>query len=577
MTKRNAVDGFVPRRSPGVIGEAHTSGERKLPRPDIANGLQRRVSVQHQKMPTHITRPAHEGNGLVPTGSEQHGLTRADIDDSLNQIDADASHAKSKPVKHKRGSFKSQRKRVVKSVLIFLVLVGLIVGGWVGVKALIASKAVFKGDIFGLIQQKKLQQDANGRTNVLIVGTSEDDPGHEAGHLTDSIMVLSIDQTNKNAYMISVPRDLRVQYGMACTPGYAGKINVFFGCVNDDWSSDAAETERQAETRKFIGNILGLELQYSVHVNYTVMRDVVKAIGGITVTIESRDPRGQMDSNFDWKCKGGNAWASRATMIKNCPPSGHFIDYPNGPVELDAEHALYLAQARGDIAPTYGFEQSNFDREKNQQKIIVAIKEKSMSTGTLTNLSKVTGLIDALGGNLRTNFDTSEIRTLMSLGQDIQSSAIQSVSLVDAQPALFGSSGGDVIPAAGAYNYTSIQAYIKKKILATGISKEDAHVIVLNASGVAGAAQIESDKLTALGMTVDAIGNAPAAINAKENTIYQVSKTAKAKTVEKLSKLYSATPKVVTSVSGVTIGEDTDYVIILVEANTSATGNTTTQ
>lgn len=63
--------------------------------------------------------------------------------------------------------------------------------------------------------------------------------------------------------------------------------------------------------------------QYSVHVNYTVMRDVVKALDGITVTIESRDPRGQMDSNFDWKCKGGNAYASQATMIKNCPPSGH--------------------------------------------------------------------------------------------------------------------------------------------------------------------------------------------------------------------------------------------------------------
>lgn len=150
------------------------------------------------------------------------------------------------------------------------------------------------------------------------------------------------------------------------------------------------------------------------------MRDVVKALDGITVTIESRDPRGQMDSNFDWKCKDGNAYASLATMKKNCPPNGHFIDYPNGPVKLDAEHALYLAQARGDIAPTYGFEQSNFDREKNQQKILVAIKEKAMSGGTLTNLGKVSGLVDALGNNLRTNFDTSEIRTLMSLSQIIE-------------------------------------------------------------------------------------------------------------------------------------------------------------
>lgn len=564
MTKHNAVDGFVPRRSSDMIGDGRGSTERKLPRPDMSNGIQRRIPVQQEQK----SAPNETESRLMPTS---HGLTRSDIDESLSQIDDDKTTDK-KPAR-KRGGFRSQRRRVVKSLLIFFVLIALLVGGWIGIKTLIASRNVFKGDLFGLIQQKKLQQDANGRTNILIVGTSEDDPGHEGAHLTDSIMILSVDQTNKNAYMISIPRDLRVQYGMACTSGYAGKINAYFNCVNEDWDSESAETERQTKTREFIGDIVGLDLQYSAHVNYTVMRDVVKALGGITVTIESRDPRGQMDSNFDWKCKGGNAYASRATMIKNCPPNGHFIDYPNGPVNLDAEHALYLAQARGDIAPTYGFEQSNFDREKNQQKIIVAIKEKAMSTGTVTNLSKVTGLIDALGNNLRTNFETSEVRTLMSLAQDIPSSAIQSVSLVDATPSLFGSLGGDVIPAAGTYDYTAIQAYIKKKVYATGISREDPHVIILNASGVAGAAQVESDKLTALGMTVDAIGNVPEGASVTSNTIYQVSKDAKTKTAEKLSQLYGTKPKVVTEVPGVTVGDETNYVIVLVTANTSATGN----
>lgn len=569
MTKRNAIDGFVPRRSPGVIGETRASSERKLPRPDMTNGLQRRAPVERSQMPVHI--PAQKHNGLTPTNAQNHGLTRADIDDSLSQIDAEQASTK-KAKTTRRGSFKSQRRRITKSIAIFLLLVGLLVGGWVGVKALLASRTVFKGDIFGLIQQKKLQQDANGRTNILILGTSEDDPGHQGAHLTDSIMVLSVDQTNKNAYMISIPRDLQVKYGRACNSGYSGKINEFFNCVNQDWDSDAAETERQTETRKFMGDILGLDIQYSTHVNYTVMRDVVGALGGITVTIESRDPRGQMDSNFDWKCRGGNAYASRATMIKNCPPNGHFIDYPNGPVNLDAEHALYLAQARGDAAPTYGFEQSNFDREKNQQKILVAIKEKAMSGGTLTNLSKVTGLIDALGSNLRTNFETSEIRTLMSLAQDIQSSAIQSVNLIDSDILT-----GDAQPAAGLYNFTALQAYIKKKIYATGISKEDPHVIILNASGVAGAAQVESDKLTALGMTVDAIGNAPASMTVTTNTIYRVSKTGKVKTAAKLGELYGASPKVVEEVPGVTVGAETNYVIILVKANTSATGNTTAE
>ncbi len=559
MAKKPTLDGFVPRRSPGLVGEPFSAHDRKLP-PAARGGLERRQTSEAavRKVPTTTLAP-----------SEQHGLTRQDVDDSLREID----EQEVKPSKqHTRGRIKSRRRRIIKWAMIVILLAVLVGGALLGIKTLIASKSVFKGDIFGLIQQKKLKQDASGRTNVLILGTSEDDPGHEGAHLTDSIMVLSVDQTNKNAYMISIPRDLQVKYGRACNSGYAGKINEFFNCINDDWSSESAETERQSETRTFIGDILGLEIQYSAHVNYTVMRDVVKALDGITVTIESRDPRGQMDSNFDWKCKGGNAYASLATMKKNCPPNGHFIDYPNGPVKLDAEHALYLAQARGDIAPTYGFEQSNFDREKNQQKILVAIKEKAMSGGTLTNLGKVSGLVDALGNNLRTNFDTSEIRTLMSLGQDIQSSAIQSVNLIDSDIMT-----GDAQPAAGLYNFTQLQAYIKKKIYATSISKEDPHVIILNASGVAGAAQVESDKLTALGVTVDAIGNAPAGMTVTTNTIYHVGKTTKAKTAEKLSALYGATPKVATSVPNVTVGDSTDYVIILVKANTSATGNTTAQ
>ena len=157
-----------------------------------------------------------------------------------------------------------------------------------------ASSHIFKGDIFGLIQQKELKADSNGRSNILLLGTSEDDPGHEGSYLTDSIMILSISQSKKDAYMISIPRDLYVKYRRSCNSGNAGKINEYFNCVNSDWSSTEAEDERQAASRKFFGNIVGLDLQYSVHVNYTVLRDLVSALGGIKVTIESRDPRGQM-------------------------------------------------------------------------------------------------------------------------------------------------------------------------------------------------------------------------------------------------------------------------------------------
>ncbi len=559
MTQRPSIDGFVPRRSVnnGASSVESQRGSEGLVRSELS-GLKREDASQV---------------GLVRPGKDPEAksisLVRADIDESLKSIDEpqlqEGRHGRHK--KHDKKP-KSRRRRIIKWVIVALLLAVFVVGGWMAYKTLANTGAVFKGGLLGLVQHEPLKQDSTGRTNILILGTSEDDPGHPGGYLTDSLMVLSVSQDKKDAYMISIPRDLYVKYGRACNSGYAGRINEFFNCVNDDYASEAAEDERMSEARKFFGEIVGLDLQYSVHVNYTVMRDIVAALDGITVTIESRDPRGQMDSNFDWKCKGGDARASLATMKKNCPPSGHFIDYPNGPVKLDAEHALYLAQARGDIAPTYGFEQSNFDREKNQQKILVAIKEKALNGGTLADLGKVSGILDALGKNLRTNFETKEVQTLVDLAKNIDSNAIQSISLIDAEPPLVQTSNVNgmsvVIPAEGLYQYGALQAYIQKKINSNPLTREEARVMVLNASGTAGAAQTEANKLTDLGMIVEFVGNAPESSVAGKNTIYRVATKPKSATETKLKQLYSvAQVTVATTIPGVTLGEETEYVIIL--------------
>lgn len=440
-------------------------------------------------------------------------------------------------------------------------------------KAFRATGNVLNGNFFDIVQHEPLKEDANGRSNFLLLGTSEDDPGHEAGYLTDSIMILSIDQTNKNAYTYSIPRDLYVDYGTACLTGYRGKINVYFSCVNDGTDA-AAEQDRLTKTRKFIGNIVGMDIQYAVHVNYTVMRDVVKAIGNkITVKIESRDPRGVMDSNFNWKC--GATYYER---IQKCPPDGNYIQYPNGEVTLDAEHALYLAQARGDIAPTYGFEQSNFDRERNQQKILVAIRDKALSAGTLTNLGAVTGLIDALGNNLRTNIETKEIRTLMQLGQDIKSEDIQSIDLYSTDNPIFttgpiAGAGSSVYPKAGIYNYTDLRAFLKKKLSSNPVVREGANVTVLNGSDTSGLAQEVADKLTAAGFTIDEVGNAPTSGKYAAIEIYQLNDKMTA-TAAKLKALYNVEIK--TTKPPISVTGNTDFLIIVGSASVVGDGTSST-
>jgi anionic cell wall polymer biosynthesis LytR-Cps2A-Psr (LCP) family protein len=350
--------------------------------------------------------------------------------------------------------------------------------------------------------------------------------------------------------------------------GYRGKINVYFSCVNEG-TDDAAEQDRLTKTRGFIGDIVGMDIQYAAHVNYTVMRDVINAIGGsIQVNIEGDEGNGQqpdigiMDANFDWKC--GPNLAKRKQV---CPPDGHFIDFEPGIQTLDAEHALYLAQARGDAA-NVGLAQSNFDRERNQQKILVAIREKALSSGTLTNLGAVTGLIDALGSNLRTNIETKEIRTLMEVAQKIQTPDIMSIDLFEQDNAMFTTgtlpgAGSSVYPAAGVGKYDDLRAYLAKKLTSDPVVREGAAITVLNGSGVSGVGQSVADTLTNQKFTVDEVANAPEGEYA-EVEIYQIG-TGNEATAAKLKQLYGNVT-IKTTAPPVSVTGETDFVLIVGKA-----------
>jgi LCP family protein required for cell wall assembly len=496
--QHSSIDGFVPRRAGSRLGDQHPGKPGDISRRNAPHSAGLRRPVQPAMRPT----SAAAQRGSEPLGYSNKGLTRRDISESLNSLNDAAPTVPKKrrwPFSKKTAAVaKPKRRRVVKWVVIAIVVLLALAGGWLAYKTLSNSDKIFKGNIFGLAQSQPLKADANGRSNILVLGTSEDDPGHGGAFLTDSMMVISIDQKNKTASMFSIPRDLYVKYGMACNSGYQGKINEFFNCVNEDYTTAEAEQQRLTETRQFVGDIFGMDIQYGVHVNNTVIKDAVNAVGGVDVDIQgSNGEPGILDRNFDWRCN------YKCNLVK----------YDNGVHHLDGEHALYLAMARGDIAPTYGLGNSNFDREKNQQKIIVALKEKAVSVGTLTDLGKVTGLIDSLGENLRTNFETSEIRTLMQLGSDIKSENITTISLFGDDNSLVKSgnyNGASVVmPSAGIFEYSDLRTFLKQKLSTDSVTREGANLVVLNGSGVSGVAQTEADKLTEAGFIVSGIDNAP--------------------------------------------------------------------
>lgn len=512
MKKRldNQVDGFVRRQIGRPIGHLHAEENQK--------------SVSIEK----ATKELHTGTDLSnqsAVGFDQRSIKRIDIDKSLQNIeDSNKESGLSLGDAKKRFLSRFKFKKIIKWSAISIIIVIIGVAGYLGYKVFTAGGNVFVGNIFDVFKLEPLQQDSKGRSNFLIFGTAEDDEGgnHGGKWLTDSIMILSVDQTNKNAYMVSLPRDLWVKFDAPCDVGYQGKLNSVFYCGSNDGKDEKAGSTALMNSVK---EITGLEIQYYIHLNFTAVVKAVDAVGGVQVVIESDDPRGIFDDNFDWKCK------YKCNMVK----------YPNGLTPmLDGEHALALARARGASGNTYGLPNANFDREKNQQKILKALREKALSAGTLSNIGKVTGLIDALGGNLRTNIESKYIRSIMSLASEIKSEEIKSISLVEnGEMQVRTGPVGDVsavIPIKGLFDYTGIQNYLSRKITSDPVLKENASIVVLNGSGVVGRASSLADQLTNLDYNVIRVDSAPSKIQ-QTYEIYLVNES-KSKTAEKISQKF---------------------------------------
>ena len=542
--RRPSIDGFIPRQPGSRVGELH--------------GIKNRTTTTQ---PVRRTIHTNEKSTQDRVGEPRVGreMQNDDVLASLRHIDDENAFAKGINDEDKGRKGRRQRKKDNKKPkskakrIAFWVSMGLIaaivlVVGYLIFKGVFASGNIFKGNIFDIVQNQPLKEDKNGRSNFVIFGTAEDDEGGEHGgaNLTDSIMVLSINQKKKDAYMLSLPRDLWVKYAETCTVGNQGKLNAAYFCASDDGKNEA---EGAAALQKKVGEVTGLDIQYYAHLNFTAVVEAVDAVGGVDVTIQSEDPRGILDRNFDWKCG------------YRC----HYVNYKNGQkVHLDGEHALALSRARN-AAGGYGLPNGNFDREKNQQMIVKALREKALSAGTLTNLGAVTKLIDALGNNLRTNIETKEIRTLMNLASEIQSDKIVSLSLVSEDNMLVTTGmymGQSIVrPTAGIMDYSGIHSYIQTEMSSEPHVKEHPKVVVLNGSGIAGAAQEAADRLEGEGFTILDTGNAPEGSYARRE-VYSLVGDKKPASVAKLQQIYSGVT-FKTSKPPVSVLGDADFVVIV--------------
>lgn len=468
----------------------------------------------------------------------------------------------------------SRRRKWITWLLIGLgaVLVGLV--GWLGVNAYLQSSKVLNGgSVLSLLTAgTPLQTDSEGRTNILVFGTSQDDAAHQNAEgggglwLTDSIELISINQKEKTVKMVGIPRDLWVSIDSDCAVGDYAKINAVYECasglinstakVSGDYS--AKDKKGAAALMSTISDVTGVTPQYYVHANYTVLKQTVDAVGGIDVDIKGDGASGIYDTNFDWDCPKG------AYTCKN-------VYYPkDGTYHIDGTQALFLARARGDAGrysyKDFGLARGDFDRQANQQKIIMAIEKKVGTASVLANPIAVNNLMTSFGNNVSTDISGGELKTLFTFAKGLPSNALQSVSLVSDGNAVVttGMVSGQsvVLPTSGEDDYSSIIDYLSKQLSDNPAASEDATISIYNASGRTGAASNEQTTLTQKGFTIGVVGTADTSdAGTGKFTLYDLSDGKMPQTLAQLQTTLGVKASTGTVPSDIT--SDDDFVIII--------------
>lgn len=562
----SSMDGFVPRRS----------------RPDLSRQFD--AGRLHER--------SLENAPMLPEPDTKTPRAN-DLTESLHSIDKPAAPSLAEETQKKRRfslrkkhgedtKKKLPRKKLIKRIALLIIAIIIIILGYFGVKILIASGKILHGDFISLIQPgKPLKTDSQGRTNILLFGTSQDDSAHQNAigggglWLTDSIMLVSMNQKDHTIKTVSIPRDLWVNMPNACAVSYQQKINAVYECGGGLFGDPASEQNKSGykaedaagakSLEATIKDVTGITSQYYVHVNYSVLKQSVNAVGGIDVDIVGDGADGIYDTNFDWDCPKG-------------PYTCKNVYYPHdGTYHLNGKQALFLARARADTgrfsANDFGLLQGDFDRQANQQKILTALRKKAVSAGTLTNPVKLTDLLNALGDNVSTNLETGNYKTIIDFSKKMPAkNGMTSVSLVKPGESVVENqdigSASAVVATSGLLNYDSIIHYLATQLSTNPAVAEDASIAVYNASGTSGAANTLETTLDNQGLNVVGTGNADEAdAGTNHYTIYDQSKGKKNGTIKYLKSQYGMvhSQKAVPS----DISSSADLVIVIGKSPTS--------
>jgi polyisoprenyl-teichoic acid--peptidoglycan teichoic acid transferase len=194
-------------------------------------------------------------------------------------------------------------------------------------------------------------------TTILLLGTDHSNARERAGDRhSDSILLVHTDPDHHRLAFLSIPRDLRVEI-----PGHGtAKINAAF------------QIGGPALAVRTVSALTGLEINHVVIVDFARFRDLIDAIGGVTIDVKKPIYSNSFDCPYSAaRCRSWKGWR-----------------FAKGKQHMDGQRALIYSRIRENrLDPG----ESDATRAERQQQVLQAIAGKLASVGTFFDLPFIGG------------------------------------------------------------------------------------------------------------------------------------------------------------------------------------------
>ncbi len=216
--------------------------------------------------------------------------------------------------------------------------------------------------------------------SVLFIGVDDSESRNfQDSTRSDALMVATFNKKDNSIKLLSIPRDSYV---------YVPEEDEYTK-INHAYAAGGAKS-----TVETVENLLDIEIDHYVRMNFYAFIDIVDALDGI-----------QVDVPYEISEKDSN-------------DMNDSIVIEEGLQTLDGEEALAFARTRK--------KDNDMERGKRQQELMQAIVEK---TASVSSLSKYTDVMEAIGGNMKTDFTFSQMKALVAYMIQNRDIAIETLQL----------------------------------------------------------------------------------------------------------------------------------------------------